>query len=100
MSKVKGVPNKIGVEWFFTFPDEEGWPRLGTFAPRVDNCLSGDAEEVYTQDYPEFAAETVAALCMRITEAYNIGILKTDLSCREYFLKCCPDFIELTEWKK
>lgn len=100
MSKILGVPEKIGVEWFYTFPDEADYPRLGTFAPYLDNCVVGSPEDTYTYHYPEFATETVMQLCLRISEAYNLGILNTNLNCRGYFLKCCPDFIELKDWKK
>jgi hypothetical protein len=99
-TKILGAPDKIRVEWDYRFPDESSFGYLGTFAPYLDDTLSGDPEEIYTSHYPEYATETIMQLCLRVTEAYNAGILKTNLTCREYFLKHVPDFIELIEFRK
>ena len=104
-TKILGAPDKIRVEWDYRFPDEsfpdESCVRcLGTFAPYIDDTFSGDPEEVYTYHYPDYATGTIIQLCVMITDAYNAGILKTNLTCREYFLKHVPDFIELIEFRK
>lgn len=99
-TKILGAPDKIRVEWDYRFPDESSVGYLGIFAPYLDDTLSGDTEEVYTSHYPECATDIIVQLCVMVTDAYNAGILKTNLTCREYFLKHVPDFIELIEYRK
>lgn len=99
--KVKGAPNKIGVEWDYKFPDEvDCLLRLSTFSPVTNDCLEGEPYEVYHEVYPIDSCDFVVRLCTQITDAYNSGILNTDLSCREYFFKYLPDFIEVREYRK
>ena len=98
--KVKGAPEKIAVEWDYKFPDEMGGTlKLSTFSPVTNDCLEGDPWEVYHEVYPIDSCDFVVKLCTQITDAYNSGILNTNLTCREYFFKHLPDFIEVKEYK-